>query len=458
MDPLGILADDLTGACDCAAPFAARGARTAVWVRPGAALPSHFRFAAELNLGLAAELDLGLTQAFGRLGRPRAWDVLAFNTDSRNVTEAEARSRVRSAALALSQAGWPLGFKKVDSTLRGHLSAELEELLALGVSRAWLAPAFPAQGRTVEDGRLLVKGVPLEATELSRDGLTPIASGRIAAALGMPCEPIGHLPLALYAQGAAALAHHVRFDRARDCRVTVCDAGEQAHLALLARLLKAPEMAAPRELMVGSAGLARELARVLLPAGDSPAAAPTDPPPVPRGIVLAVAGSRQRVTRAQVDRLAQMPGARRIELDPAAIGAGEHTARVLDEALARMRTGQSEGARVLVVTVGGGAGNGPEGGDLAARARDIREALGRLTARAVAALAPGGLVLTGGDVALAALNALEVEWLAVDGEAAPGIARAHIADGVRRGLAVVTKAGGFGDDETLVAVSLALGA
>jgi len=454
VDPLGILADDLTGACDCAAPFAARGARTAVWVRPGAALPAHLR--------RAADPDAGFAQASGL---PGAWDVLAINTDSRNVTEAEARARVRGAALALSQAGWPLAFKKVDSTLRGHLGAELEELLAMGVSRAWIAPAFPLHGRTVEDGRLFVKGVPLGETELGRDGLAPIVSGRIAAALGQACEPIGLLPLALYAQGAAALAHHVRFERARGCRATVCDATEQAHLALLARLLKSPEMAAPRELLVGSAGLARELARVLLPAEAAPAQVPTDAPTaptiptVPRGPVLAIAGSRQRVTRLQADRLARIPGARRIALDPAAIGAGQDTARVLDEALARLKTCQQEGARVLVVTVEpGGAGGAPEAGDLAERARSIREALGRLTARAVAALAPAGLILTGGDVALAALNALEVEWLAVDGEAAPGIARAHVAEGARRGLVVVTKAGGFGDEETLVAVSRALGA
>ncbi|MFI5400039.1 MAG: four-carbon acid sugar kinase family protein [SAR324 cluster bacterium] len=423
MHPLGILADDLTGACDCTAPFAARGARTAVWVRPGAALPV-----------------------------PGAWDLLAINTDSRNVPEAEARSRVRSAALALRQAGWPLGFKKVDSTLRGHLSAELEELLALGVARAWLAPAFPLHGRTVEDGRLFVKGVPLGGTELSEDGLAPIASGRIADALGKPCEPIGYLPLGLYAQGAAALAHRVRFERARDCRVTVCDASEQAHLALLAQMLKAPEMAAPRELMVGSAGLARELARVLLPAGEAPRAAP----PARTGLVLTVAGSRQRVTRAQVDALAKLPDACRVALDPAGIGADRNTARLLDEALARLKTGQSEGARVLVVSVD--AGSAPEAGDPAIRARDIREALGRLTALAVAALAPGGLVLTGGDVALAALNALGVAWLAVDGEVAPGIARAHLAEGAHRGLTVVTKAGGFGSDETLVEICRALGA
>jgi len=433
VDPLGILADDLTGACDCVAPFAARGARTAVQVRPGGALPA-----------------------------PGDWDVLAVNTDSRNVPEAEARSRVRSAALALRQAGWPLGFKKVDSTLRGHLSAELEELLALGVPRAWIAPAFPLNGRTVVDGILYVNGVPLGSTELSADGLAPIAAGKIAAALAAACEPIGHLPAALYAQGAAAVAGQVRFDRARGCRATVCDATEQAHLALLARILKAPEIAAPRELWVGSAGLARELAHVLLPGGDpgGKGGGPEPAPSVaPMGPVLVIAGSRQQVTRAQADALAKQPGVTRIALDPARAGAGPDRVRALAEAMARLNPGRGAGACVFLVTVeSGAAATAGESSQLAVRARDVRATLGRLAADAVAALAPCGLVLTGGDVALAALDALAVDRLAVDGELAPGIARTHVAEGVHRGLPVVTKAGGFGNDETLVAVSRALGA
>lgn len=243
MDPLGILADDLTGACDCAAPFAARGARVVVCLQPAGPAP-----------------------------KSATWDVLVVNTDSRHQTAAEARARVRRGALLLRQGGWPLGFKKIDSTLRGHIGAELEELLELGVVRAWLAPAFPQQGRTVEAGHLLVHGAPLAESAPGREGAPP-PEGRIAAALGPACEPIGQVELAVLKQGAAALAGQVRLQRALGCRVIVCDGTEPAHLRLLARMLREREIAEPRELFVGSAGLTRELAAVLLP---DPSA---EPPP-----------------------------------------------------------------------------------------------------------------------------------------------------------------------------------
>jgi uncharacterized protein YgbK (DUF1537 family) len=86
------------------------------------------------------------------------------------------------------------------------------------------------------------------------------------------------------------------------------------------------------------------------------------------------------------------------------------------------------------------------------------DALARLAERLVPALGPRGLVLTGGDVALAVLLALRAGLLAVEGEVLPGIARARIGDGPLAGLPVVTKAGGFGDAQALLAATAALGA
>ena len=429
MDPLGILADDLTGACDCAAPFAARGARVAVRLLPGDPAP-----------------------------RPGPWDVLVVNTDSRNRLPAEARARVRRGASALRQAGWPLGFKKIDSTLRGHLGAEIEELLALGVARAWVAPAFPAYGRTVEAGRLLVHGAPLEATELRSDGLAPLAAGQIAAAFGPACEPIGRLTLALLDQGTPVVGTQVRLDRMRGCPVIVCDATEPRHLRVVARLLRDREIAEPRELLVGSAGLSRELAAVLIPEPPAPAAPEAAPAAsaIRTGPVLVIAGSRQRATQDQVETLARAPGVVQVLLDPAHLDDG--AAAWLAEAEAAGRRALATGASALILTVrqhGAGAVAQDSAG-LAARAQQILAALGCLTAQLVPAIAPRGLVLTGGDVALAALRALGTDHLAIEGEVLPGMARARIGAGPHSGLPVVTKAGGFGDAQALVAVLRAL--
>ena len=65
---------------------------------------------------------------------------------------------------------------------------------------------------------------------------------------------------------------------------------------------------------------------------------------------------------------------------------------------------------------------------------------------------PGTLLLTGGETAVAVCRALETASLRLDGEVEPGLARGALLDGPFAGLAVVTKAGGFGDPDTLVRV------
>ncbi|WP_077965952.1 four-carbon acid sugar kinase family protein [Ensifer adhaerens] len=123
---LAIIADDLTGALDAAAPFAARGMH--------------------VEVALVSEaIDGALRQ------KP---DVLSINLGSRELSGEVARQR---AAAALSRL--PLEtrlFKKVDSRLKGHIVAELD---VMSFHSALVAPAIPAFGRYVTGGRVLGFGV-----------------------------------------------------------------------------------------------------------------------------------------------------------------------------------------------------------------------------------------------------------------------------------------------------------
>ncbi|MCJ8141087.1 hypothetical protein MU449_14710 [Falsirhodobacter halotolerans] len=138
---LAIIADDLTGALDAAAPFAGRGLSVQV------ALSS-----ADLPEALAAGTD-----------------VVTVSTRSREVTEAEACAMVAEAVAALPP-GLPV-FKKIDSRMKGHIAAELA-LFPEGPTL--VAPAIPDFDRRVEDG--CVTGFGVE---------TPIA---IAPLLGRPAS------------------------------------------------------------------------------------------------------------------------------------------------------------------------------------------------------------------------------------------------------------------------------
>jgi uncharacterized protein YgbK (DUF1537 family) len=117
-----IVADDLTGAADCAAQALRHGLSAAVALRP----------------------DTGVEA-----------DVLALDLDTRNGGARAAYAATRDAA----SAGAPLLYVKLDSLLRGHVGAALDGALdGAGADTAVVAPAFPAQGRTTVGGRQLVDG------------------------------------------------------------------------------------------------------------------------------------------------------------------------------------------------------------------------------------------------------------------------------------------------------------
>lgn len=142
MVDLAIIADDLTGALDAAAPFAVHGIRTVVALTP-AALPDALATGAR---------------------------VVGVSTDSREITAEAATEAVRR-AYAMLPAGTSV-FKKVDSRLKGNVGAELD---AIPHQRSLVAPAIPAFGRMVRQGQISGFGIsePIDiAARLGRHAQT----------------------------------------------------------------------------------------------------------------------------------------------------------------------------------------------------------------------------------------------------------------------------------------------
>ena len=127
MPQYALIADDLTGALDAGAGFAAAGLRA---VLPLSGLPE---------------------DALGA-------DVVLINTDSREGNASHAAFATRQAAERLRNAGIDRAYKKIDSVLRGHPGPELAAVLDVYRGRALVAPAFPAQGRVTRQGVQYVKG------------------------------------------------------------------------------------------------------------------------------------------------------------------------------------------------------------------------------------------------------------------------------------------------------------
>ncbi|MBN1248395.1 MAG: four-carbon acid sugar kinase family protein, partial [Anaerolineae bacterium] len=415
-----LIADDLTGAADSGVTFAEHGAKVmVVW-------------------------DAG--------HRPAA-DVVVISTESRHSAADEAAQRVTEVMAALAE-GFrsvrpPWIYKKIDSTLRGHPGVELATVLRClraassatgtgsgeGLPRALVAPAFPAQGRVTRGGIHTVHGIPLAETVFGQTMTTSRVYDFFAGAF----DPgvVAEIPLAS--------------ETAAEARVFAADAATDEDLT---RLVNAALENGTR-VFCGSAGLAGALAaRLAAMHGWTARSEPAiQPCPVCSAVLLVIA-SRNPQTRRQLQALAAM-------------GIPSITPPVrwfLDEAFeagvpAVLGDAVATGAAAL--TTSGLPELSVEGATLAARLGSAVAAL--LTARRAAweplPPAPGssggdpepmGLVMTGGDAAIAVSSALGAQALHLCGEVAAGMPWGRLVGGAGDGVPVVTKAGGFGQEDALL--------
>lgn len=382
MTRLAIIADDLTGAADTGIAFAWQ-ATTLIALSPHTA-PA---------------------------------DVLVLSTESRDLPRAEAYARVRAVTARVSDATWI--YKKIDSTLRGDPAGELAEVLnTLSETRALVAPAFPAQGRTTRNGQQHVDGVPLEhsafAYAVSTSNLVTLF-GHIAPATLIPLEVVRAGPATIYA-------------RLADARLILADADTDADLDAIAEAA----LRAQIRVWCGSAGLARALARRV-------ALTPTAPPPhitaERRGITLAVIGSRHPRTREQIE-FARAQGIAIVQADARVLTSEPHAGIVAT----RERLMHIERATILT-TVGLD--------DALVEGRVIATRLAQTIVPLVAHGHIGTLVLSGGDIAAAVCHALDADALWLRSEIEAGVPEGVLLGGTGAGMPVVTKAGGFGSAATL---------
>ena len=410
MSSILIIADDLSGAADCAIGFASAGHRTVVTLD----VPAH-------------GFDAG------------AADVIAADTDTRRLTPAEAAQRSAAAWQTLREPGRRL-YKKIDSTLRGNWAAEVAALQPLA-GLAIVAPAFPATGRTLRGGRVLVHGEPLEATDTWKLD-NPDRAADLHAMLAEAGLSTAQLDVDALREGADTLAARIAAVAASGAQALVVDAETRQDLLMLAQVTTQMNEAL---FWVGSGGLAREIAG-LESLFEVRAAAQTQGAPEPRdqsAPVLVLVGSLSAVSERQCAMLRERAGMAELTVPPAMLREGEHHA---DWSAWRARIGEVLATRAdLLLRIG--------------RDDAFDPAEGALLSTALAALVKphfgvlGGLIATGGETARAMLSAVGIGGVELIEEIEPGVAIGKPLEvrAAQPHLRIVTKAGAFGTDHALFA-------
>jgi D-threonate/D-erythronate kinase len=396
-----ILADDLTGAADCAIAFGRQG------------------HAAVVTWG-----DIGEA-------RDRRLPVLAYDAASRALAAEAAAGRH---ADVLARLSWPgrLLFKKIDSTLRGQPAAEMAAALAhlklrWGSAFGVLAPAFPATGRTTVDGRVRVNGRALEQAEVwQRDHTYPNADlVDVLATAGIRGKKI---PLATV-RGGDLGATFAGLAGEGDM-IAVCDAETDHDLHLIA---EASLPASSATFFIGSAGLAHALAG--LDVGNV-----ADPPRIMASAsgTLIVVGSLAGASRSAARELEATGTVKHFPVAPETLLSGGAGAGSLAAGVMRRLSGGGDALIEIMMDDEPDLSLGP------------RLSLGLAEALQSIAPAIGAFAATGGETAAILLSRFGVNGIRLADEIEPGVSLGLTLG--KLSVPVATKAGAFGDKLSLVRI------
>jgi uncharacterized protein YgbK (DUF1537 family) len=387
-----ILADDLSGAADCA-------------------MACH-------RAGMAAQVRLDPEAP----GSPA--QALALDLDSRALPPAEALARTLGAWDATREGAL---YRKIDSTLRGHVALEVAATLQIAGPEAFaiVCPAYPAAGRTMRDGAIFVNGQPLAETEIWRlggEGSTDLKT--LLAEVGL--DPVG---LGLDAVRGGRLAARIEDAREDGAGAIICDAETEADLeALVAAALPLPGV-----VWVGSGGLTIPLAKALSPGQAA------EPEAVTRraGPTLAAIGSASSISREQLAVLARDPRVVALLVPPQVLLDGPEGPGWRPASRALVAAVGKPGKDTVAIVIDPSAPIDP--GSSAALTAGLGALVGRQLGRF------GALVATGGETARAVLAVAGTRCLDIRRELEPGVVLSQAGR-----LPVVTKSGAFGAADSLV--------
>lgn len=398
MFDFAIIADDLTGSLDTGLQFRKKGLTTLVPLQ-------------------AKKID-------------RPAQVLVINTDSRNLPGKIAYEKVYRVAQGLKA---KFIYKKIDSTVRGNVGREaLAILKAKKLPKSIVIPSIPSQGRQVERGILYVHGVPLLKTPYARDPFHPLSSSRLPQLLHKETGlAIGLITLKQVRKSPRSLAEAITRKKEQ---ILVIDAKEQSDLKNIA---SAWQLISEKVLPCGSVGLAQEIASLL----DIKREKERRKYIFSKGPLLIVSASRNPLTAKQLKRVREIfkfsliePDLRRSMQKKWLKAEQVLLSRRVKEGLTR------DGGAILTTTFQE---------HLTGKEKLIPNFLGQIVALLLSEIQLGGLILTGGDLAMGVCGHLSASVLSIEEEVLPGIPFSLLLDGPYQGLRLVTKAGGFGQEDAL---------
>ena len=414
MIKLLVIADDLTGANDTGVQFTKQGIATFVTV----------------------DLDVDINAL------PPDLQVLVVDTESRHLPPDEAACRVIKIAGSAREHGVAYFYKKTDSTLRGNVGAELDAALAASGSKVLaFIPAFPKAGRYTRNGFQYIGDKLLHLTQFGSDPLEPIKSSFVPEILGLQTRR-KVTSVSLTDTGGCGEGPF------GDDEIILFDCQNNTDLREIGACLGARNML---NMTAGSAGFAEVLPELLqLPRTVQDFAHPEGP-------LLIINGSLNEESLRQV-AYAEERGVKTFVLPQEMLSGSPHkTTGQIRNLCSNLAREAAAGNNVIVRS----AANREQLDALLLKNninRDIKdvyhgasERLGRIVLEILRKASFSSIAVFGGDTLIGILKAMGITGIRPLNEIFPGIVVSRMAD-VTQPLSVVSKAGGFGDEDVIMRI------
>lgn len=350
---------------------------------------------------------------------------MVLDTESRNMPAEESTAKVLPKVQSVfANASYDLVYKKIDSTLRGNITSEIQAIQSVyQADKIVFAPAFPRIGRTTENAVHQLNGIPLMQTEVARDPAKPIETDNLIDLL-MPLGEVRHHRLPSIRNGDTSLEGAIlhTFDATTD---------NDLHL-IASAVLKENK----RVLWVGSAGLADAIFDHIY------TMKPT----------LAVVASISETSLGQME-YAQSQGIEIVQVGIHDMLQDEGSELIIERLVHTIEEGRDV---ILTATK-----TRQDYEDTIRIAKDTyhiesltvpkiaQRYLSSIVKAVLERTRVSGMFLTGGDTSIATMQALGASGCRIQREVLTAIVLSTITGGPYDGMPIITKAGAFGKKEDL---------
>lgn len=415
MIKLLVVADDFTGAQDTGVKFSQKGISTIVTTK--------------------------LSTDWSVYGNET--EVLVIDTESRHISKEEASKRVYESVKQALENGVEYIYKKTDSTLRGNIGAELEACMkAAEFENIMFIPAYPQTGRTTINGNQYLNDIPLNETVFSKDPLEPIDTAYIPDIIAKQSN------VNVISLSYDDLLNNKKDIKEKDC-IYVFDSSSVQDMKNIGFFLKERNHI---KVTAGCAGFAEILSDIIKFKKSE------IKPEKKEGYTFTVCGSVNKVSIKQTEYALQH-GYTLIPLFPEQILNQEYFYKEEGQNLIKNIVREIKNNKKIILKTEGRTENYDKFIEYAKEKGIpqeklhviIAESLGKITAEIIKQTKIGNIIVFGGDTALGIMDAISCHGASVKKEISPGVPISEIiCDEYHMNL--ITKAGGFGEDDILIKI------